>query len=754
MLKRMKLEVNGIVQGVGFRPFIHKLVRDYNLKGWVMNTTTGVAMEVEGKEESLINFAQDIKIKSPKLAVIEKISMELYNELKSYDNFKIVKSTENEGKFTLISPDVCICDDCLRELFDKNNRRYKFPFINCTNCGPRFTIIKDVPYDRDKTTMSVFPMCSECRNEYENIEDRRYHAQPDCCFKCGPELYFMDKDGEIINADAIEAAADYIKNGSIIAIKGLGGFHLACDAENEQTVKELRRRKHRDEKAFALMCRDMETVEKWCYVSEKEKEYLQSFRRPIVLLRKKNRETLKYVAIDNNYLGIMLPYTPVHYLLMDKGINTLVMTSGNISDMPIIHENEDAYKKLKYIVDGFLMNNRDIYVKCDDSVIRVFEGKEYPIRRSRGYVPFPIKVSEKIGQILACGAEQKASFALSKDSYVFLSQHIGDMKNMETFKHYENQINHFQRLFNIKPDMIVCDLHPDYMSTNYAVERAKKDGLPLFFVQHHHAHMASCMADNNISKKVIGITWDGTGYGIDGNIWGGEFLVGDFSGFQRAGSIRPIPLPGGDKAAEEIYRISYSLLYESIGYIPERFIVSRDSEIIQKMMEGRINCPNSSSIGRLFDGAASLLGIKNIASYEGQGAVLLENSADDCDEMYEYNIENNDSFIQFDWRPMIREIADDIENGFKKGIIAAKFMNTLVYMAADIAQRIMEISGIKDIVLSGGVFQNMYLLTRLKRQLENMGFKVYNHSRVSANDEGISLGQCMIAAHGGDIKCV
>lgn len=754
MLKRLHLEVNGIVQGVGFRPFIHKLVEAYKLKGWVKNSSMGVIIEVEGEEDDLIGFSEDVKQKSPKLAVIEKMSAEFFDNLKNFQGFKIIKSTEDHERFTLISPDVCICDDCLRELFDKNNRRYRFPFINCTNCGPRFTIIKDIPYDRDKTTMKSFPMCTSCEGEYHDINNRRYHAQPNCCFDCGPELFFTDNKGNKINNDPIDTAKNYLRDGRIIAIKGLGGFHLACDARNSRSVEMLRNRKHRDEKPFALMCRDTNAVKKWCSVSEKEQEFLEGFRRPIVLLKKKNKDILNTVSLDNNYLGVMLPYTAVHYLLMEDELDTLVMTSGNISDFPIISENNDAIDNLSSVADGFLMNNRDIHVKCDDSLIRVFEDKEYPIRRSRGYAPFPIKMKEPLSPILACGGEQKASFALTKDNYIFLSQHIGDMKNIEILDNYSNQIEHFKRMFNIVPEKIACDLHPDYMSTNYAAELSKNERLPLYYVQHHHAHLAACMADNNLSGEVMGIIWDGTGYGTDGTIWGGEILIGDFKGFQRVASIRPISLPGGDKAIKEIYRIGISLIYESLGYIPEKYKNNFNSDIIKNMIDCNLNTPKASSIGRLFDGIASVLGLKLKASYEGQGAIMIENTAGICNETYTIDFYREKGVLVYDWRNTIKDILKDIEANTSESLISAKFMNTLIETSVQMAKCIREEMGINRIVLSGGVFQNMYVLSKLIEKLRSNKFEVFHHEKISTNDEGIAVGQAVIVENGGDVKCV
>lgn len=747
-MNRMNIEVYGIVQGVGFRPFIHKLAKKYNLNGWVKNTSTGVSIDVEGKESKLLRFSKDIEEKSPKLALIEDVVINMRNELKYYKEFNIIKSSSSQKKFTLVSPDICICNECIEELFNKKNRRYKFPFINCTNCGPRFTIIREIPYDRKQTTMEEFPMCNSCLSEYIDIEDRRYHAQPNCCYECGPELFFTKVNGEKIPGDPVQIARDFLVQGNIVAIKGLGGFHVACDAKNKNSVLRLRDRKHRDEKPFALMCRDIGTVEKWCFVSEKEKELIMDFKRPIVLLKKRT-DAFSCISPDNDYLGIMLPYTPVHYLLLKDGIDTLVMTSGNISDTPIAYNNQEALKELEGIADGFLMNNRDIQTRCDDSLVRVFENKEYPIRRSRGYVPYPIKINGKVKQILACGAEQKATFAITNEDYVFPSQHIGDLKNMETFTHYEEQIKHFKSMFNIVPELIVCDLHPDYMSTQYAIDESNRSKLPLVFVQHHHAHLAACMADNGISKEVLGIIWDGTGYGTDKSIWGGEFLVGNFKGFARLGSIRPIKLPGGDKATKEIYRIGYSQIIDSLGFIPEDLIVSENSIEILDMINSNFNCPEASSIGRLFDGIGAILGLKSSVSYEGQCAIILEYAAANTDDTYSYSLYEDNGMIIFDWRPLVREV---VEDRIDKAKAAGKFMNTLVAMSLDISLMTRKRTGLSDIVLSGGVFQNMYLLTKMKKSLENKGFNVYHHSRVSTNDEGIALGQAMIAANGGGIN--
>lgn len=736
-MERLWLKIRGIVQGVGFRPFIHKQVKSCALTGYIENTSSGVEMELEGEREELQRFLDELPHKAPKLAVIESIESEFSRELKHFSGFEIRKSKCENERNTLISPDICICDDCLREMRSRSDRRYGYPFINCTNCGPRFTIIKDVPYDRAKTSMSAFPMCPDCEREYGDIENRRYHAQPDCCADCGPRVFFCDAGGNEIDADAIETARRKLKDGEIICIKGLGGMHLACRADAE-TAKELRRRKQRDEKPFAVMCRDTAAAEKLCFVSPDEKNVLESFRRPIVLLEKRDKSVLPEIS-ENGYVGVMLPYTPLHYLLFGDDIELLIMTSANLSDTPIMYKNAEALEKLRGIADGFLLHNRDIQTRCDDSLCWVLDGKEYPARRSRGYVPFPIRLDGAVEEILAAGAEQKASFALSKGNYVFPSQHIGDLKNMETFENYSQQILHFQRLFDIKPKLITCDMHPDYMSTAYAQERAERENIPLIRIQHHHAHMAACMADNSLNGEVIGLVWDGTGYGTDGTTWGAECFAGGYGGFERLGSIRQIPLIGGDKAVKESFRVAFALLHES-GCDTSGI---ENADMLRALLQSGLNCPLSSGMGRLFDGTAAILGIKSRCSYEGQGAVLLEAAADKCcTDRFDYALFGEP--MRFDWRETVRALA---EENYSVGRKAAMFMNTLIDMAVRQCLYAREKTGLDRVVLSGGSFQNMYIMKRLPRLLEDHGFKAYHHSRISTNDEGLSVGQLTIAGY-------
>ena len=734
-MERALIKIHGIVQGVGFRPFIHRLVADCGLRGFIKNTSSGVELELEGERAALESFMERLPREAPKLAVIERTELRFTDELAGYPDFRILQSKTEALRDTLISPDIAICGDCLRELNDPADRRYRYPFINCTNCGPRFTIIKDVPYDRIKTSMGSFPMCPDCDREYHDILNRRYHAQPDYCPDCGPHVFYLDGEGREQAVDAITLAQDALARGEIVAVKGLGGMHLACRADDPAVTERLRRRKQRDEKPFAIMCRDAACARRLCHVSEAEEALLTGFRRPIVLLRK--RESGMEHISENGFIGVMLPYTPLHVLLFGDRFDALVMTSANLSDTPILKDNDDAVEKLRGIADGFLLHNRDIQTRCDDSLCWCLGGAEYFARRSRGYVPFPVKLEGCPGGILACGAEQKASFCLTKPGYAFQSQHIGDLKNMETFEHYAAQIRHFERLFDIRPRTLVCDRHPDYLSTAYALERAEAEGLRLLQVQHHHAHLAACMADNGLAGPVVGLVWDGTGYGDDGTTWGGECLVGGYRSFERFGSIRPIPLIGGDRAVKELERVAYALRREAL--CPQE-----KNENYERMLDASLNCPLSSGMGRLFDGAAALLGVKSLASYEGQGAVLLEAAATETAESYPVVLEGEP--LRFDWREMVRAMETDRLRGVPTGEIAGRFHNTLVRAAVGQCLAAREKTGINDVALSGGTFQNMILMHKLPAALEEEGFRVWRHRRVSTNDEGLSLGQAVIAA--------
>ncbi|MBO4873666.1 MAG: carbamoyltransferase HypF [Lachnospiraceae bacterium] len=776
------IRVSGIVQGVGFRPFIHKQITDHSLCGFIRNTSQGVEIEIEGEDDRVRLFIDELWTKAPALAVVRDVQAVFYHELKDYTDFRILSSQVLPGRQALISPDVGLCEDCRRELFDSKNRRYRYPFINCTNCGPRYTIVKDVPYDRPLTSMGKFPMCGPCDAEYHDIADRRYHAQPTCCPDCGPQLEYFETAGfpkpetapEGEGEAALAAAVRLLEQGGILCVKGLGGMHLACRADLEESVLALRRRKEREEKPFALMARDLDAVRAVCEITPAEEALLKRRQRPIVLLKKKDPAAFGFLS-ENSRLGIMLPYTPLHELLLNDGPALLVMTSANLSDKPILKDNEDALRELAGIADGFLLHNRDIVARCDDSLLWELDGKPYFARRSRGYAPEPIE-PETLSfsrSILACGAEQKASFAISKlpvdgsgPAQVFLSPHIGDCKNWETLSHYEDTISHYEKLFDLKPQALVCDLHPDFLTTRYAERRAAAEGLPLIRVQHHHAHMAACLADNGLSGRSLGIIWDGSGYGTDGTVWGGEFLLGDSSDFTRAASLRPFRLPGGDKAVREIRRLAVSLLEDAAKWAAEnrrevlpaleaeRLSLTKDAAAAAalRQLESGINCPLSSSMGRLFDAVSCLLGICAQASYEGQAAILLEAAAETgARETLSYGLLTGQGRLLFDERPMTAELIRlKREENVPPARLAAMFLNTLVRMSTEICRRLKDElpppQRFEQIVLSGGTFQNMFLVEKLPRALEKEGFRVYHHKQVSANDEGLCLGQLAVAA--------
>lgn len=753
---RKNIIIKGIVQGVGFRPFIHKLVQNYNLSGWVFNSNQGVEIEVEGKEEELNSFISDVKKKLPPLARIENIEV---NQLPliGYKGFSIKKSiTKEENGFVLVSPDISICEDCLQELFDPHNQRFRYPFINCTNCGPRFTIIKDIPYDRGKTTMSNFEMCSLCQGEYEDIEDRRYHAQPNACAECGPQVFLYQNKRKLEGVGTIEKAVKLLKEGKIGAIKGLGGFHLTCDATNNKAVAKLRRLKNREAKPFAIMSFNLEKIKQYCKLDKKEEEWLINRARPIVLLKKKKDSLISsLVAPRNNYLGVMLPYTPLHYLLLKDNFTALIMTSGNIADQPIIGDNQEALEKLDGIANFFLLYNRDIFNRCDDSVLKIINGDNVFFRRSRGYVPHPLILDFKLKEVLALGGELKNTISFSKENYVFLSQYLGDLKSVETLDFLKESIKNLERIFRVNPEIIACDLHPDYLSTQYAEEIGAKKGLKVVKIQHHHAHIVSCMTENNIKEKVIGVAYDGTGYGDDGKIWGGEFLLCDLKEYLRVGHLKYYPLPGGDKAIAEPWRMAYSYLYSIYGPKVKTLDIDFNHRmdydklsIIEKMIDKNINSPLTSSCGRLFDAASSLIGIRDEISYEGQAAMELESfCASGIKERYNFCIFKEGDELIIDPQEIFVDIIKDLKEGIDKKVMAAKFHNTIAGFTLNLCVKIRENSGINKIALSGGVFQNCYLTERIISLLEKDDFQVYTQRKVPPNDGGISLGQAVVAGY-------
>lgn len=753
---RENIIIKGIVQGVGFRPFIHKLVQNYNLSGWVLNSNQGVEIDIEGEMEELNSFVSDIKDKLPPLARIEKIEVNQLH-LIGYKGFSIKKSiTKEENGFVLVSPDISLCEDCLQELFDPRNRRFHYPFINCTNCGPRFTIIKDIPYDRGKTTMRVFEMCPQCQSEYENIEDRRYHAQPNACAECGPQVFLYQNKRKLENVDPVKEAVKLLKDGKIGAIKGLGGFHLACDATNNEVVTKLRLLKNREAKPFAIMSFNLEKIKQYCKLGKKEEKWLINRARPIVLLKKKEDSLISsLVAPRNNYLGVMLPYTPLHCLLLKDNFTALIMTSGNIADQPIIGDNQEALEKLDGIADFFLLYNRDIFNRCDDSVVKIVNDGNVFFRRSRGYVPYPIILDFKLKEVLALGGELKNTISFSKENYVFLSQYLGDLKSVETLNFLKESIENLEKIFRVNPETIACDLHPDYLSTQFAEEIGAKKGLKVVKVQHHHAHIVSCMAENNIKEKVMGVAYDGTGYGDDGKIWGGEFLLCDLKKYFRVGHLKYYPLPGGDKAIEEPWRMAYSYLYSIYGPKAKTLDIDFNHRmdydklsIIEKMIDKNINSPLTSSCGRLFDAASSLIGIRDEINYEGQAAMELESlCASGIKERYKFCIYKEGKEFIIDPKEIFVDIIEDLKKGIDKKVMAAKFHNTVAEFTLNLCGKIRENNGINKIALSGGVFQNRYLTEKIISLLERDNFRVYTQRKVPPNDGGISLGQAVVAGY-------
>ena len=808
ILQLAHFSVRGVVQGVGFRPFVYRLAIKYNLKGWVCNTSEDVKIEVEGEAEAIERFYFELQSKAPPLARIEGITIS-YHPLAGYTSFEIRHSITEEGKYQLISPDIATCQACLNELLNPNDRRYRYPFTNCTNCGPRFTIIEDMPYDRPKTTMRYFQMCPQCQAEYDNPLDRRFHAQPNACPKCGPQLQLVDNQGKQVIAtltqtislegrglkgDPIATASQLLKQGRIVAIKGLGGFLLACDATSATAVKTLRQRKKRSSKPFAIMVANMDEAKRHCCVSSQEEKLLTSPQSPIVLMKWKNDSSIsREVAPNLKYLGVMLPYTPLHHMLLrDTGL-PLVMTSGNLSEEPIAKDNDEVLRRLPGIADYFLIHNRDIYSCYDDSVAIVEREVPQLVRRARSYAPYPVHLTFKAKQILGCGAEMKNTFCLTKDNYAFVSQHIGDMENIETLEHFNSTISLYKRLFRIEPEIIAYDLHPDYLATKYAQElgdsgRGEHARPYLIPVQHHHAHIASCMADNRIESPVIGVAFDGTGLGTDGCIWGSEFLVADYHSFARAGHLEYLPLPGGELAIKRPYRtaIGYilSLLGESalkqgLTFIPELSsgqVSEAEIEIIKRQMERKINSPLTSSMGRLFDAVSALLGIRTEIDYEGQAAVELEMAAythqcaevsfrhceervsqsserseedeaiSDSKESYPYRIIMENGGIRIvQLSELLSAIIADLKRGVSPGKISFKFHSTVAQIVNEMCQLIANKTGIKQVALSGGVFQNRLLLRKTIYLLENNGFQVFTHKQVPCNDGGISLGQAIVA---------
>ena len=761
-ISRRQIYIRGIVQGVGFRPFVYKLAQELSLHGYVLNSSAGVTVEVEGADWELECFVRRLRDETPPLAQIEDIVIQTLAPA-GYSSFVIRGSVDEPGRLAPVSPDVSTCDDCLRDFRSDGNRRHGYPFTNCTNCGPRYTITRKIPYDRPLTTMACFAMCEKCLREYEDPADRRFHAQPNACPECGPALTLVSRD-ELeapLTFDGglseIRAVRQMLQQGRIVAIKGLGGFHLACDASNGQAVGALRERKKRSDKPFAIMVPDAASAERLCFVSEAARVALESARRPIVILPRRADAPgfPEALAPGNNTLGIMLPYTPLHYLLFSDSVDqppafsALVMTSGNISEEPIVTGNREAAQRLHRIADAFLFHNRDIHTRVDDSVVRVFEEKERVLRRSRGYAPFPIALSFPVAEILACGAELKNTFCLTKEHHAFLSQHIGDLENYETLVFFQETLARMRDLFRIEPKAVAYDLHPMYLSTKLALEMKDVEKIG---VQHHHAHVASCMAENGITGKVIGVAFDGTGFGTDGKIWGGEFLVADFAGFERRAHFRYIPLAGGDAAVREPWRLGLSYLMDTFGERAEsldlpvwRHVPAKKVATVRAMIERGINTVETSACGRLFDAVASIAGLRHEVNFEAQAAIQLEAIAvQGLEEQYPFEISDGEAW-QIDMRPAIESIVRDVLAGRPASYIAALFHNTVAAIVVEVCRRLRAAEGLDRVCLSGGTFQNLYLLERAVAGLRSSGFEVFLHAKVPPNDGGIALGQAVIA---------
>ncbi|HEV2092273.1 MAG TPA: carbamoyltransferase HypF [Rubrobacter sp.] len=761
--ERREISVRGVVQGVGFRPFVYALARRHGLTGLVRNDAEGVRIEVEGAPSELERFLRGIEGEAPPLAVVESVEWRPLAAL-GERGFRIEESREGPRRRAFVSPDVATCEDCLAETLDPENRRYRYPFTNCTNCGPRFTITRAVPYDRATTTMSAFGMCADCQEEYDDPTDRRFHAQPNACQACGPRVSLLDRFGHELRVkkpgDPISRAAQVLRGRAVVAIKGIGGYHLACDPFDAAAVRTLRGRKVRQDKPFALMARDLAQVEELCHVTPEEAELLASAARPIVLLeRREEVGVAAEVAPRQKTLGVMLAYTPLHHLLLrDAGI-PLVMTSGNNSDEPIAYRDGEACEQLCDIADYFLVHDRPIHSRCDDSVFRIVAGGSYPLRRSRGYAPAPLRLAGGFARhTLACGGELKNTFCLAKDRHAFPSQHVGDMENYETLRSFREGVEHYGRLFDVRPEVVAYDLHPEYLSTKYARE-LEEDGLPAVGIQHHHAHVASCLADNErpAAERVIGVALDGTGYGTDGAVWGGEFFEGSLEGgFVRRAHLEYAPLPGGSAAIRQPWRMALAQLITLYGEeetlkLPlgvVREAGERNVRLVARLVERGLNTPPTSSAGRLFDAAAALVGVPGSgrATYEGQAAIELElASCGPASRGYPFRLRPEGDGWVVETRGVITGVVEDLLSGREGGEISSRFHRTMAEVVVAGCGRIRESGGTNAVALSGGTFQSMLLTRQVLERLGAEGFAVYRHRRVPTNDGGLALGQAVLA---------
>ncbi|MFC2170936.1 carbamoyltransferase HypF [Calditrichota bacterium] len=753
-----QFEITGLVQGVGFRPFVYRLAKELGIKGRVSNNLQGVHIDAEGSNETLEAFQTRLQLEAPSIAQIrEIISAPIH--FKGYEDFIIIESESSGSQTVLILPDLATCPECIYEIFDPANRRYRYPFTNCTNCGPRYSIIDSLPYDRQNTTMRLFEMCPACLEEYHNPSDRRFHAQPNACPECGPWLELWDKDKKILEKrdKALKETVYALKQGKIIALKGLGGFQLLVDAGNEDAVALLRKRKRRDEKPIAMMYPNMALALNDCRISDFERQLLLSHRAPIVLLQRRSdceNQLADNISPGNPSLGIMLPYTPLHHLILSDFDAPLVATSGNLSDEPICIDENEAITRIGNIADLFLVHNRPIVRHVDDSVTRKMLGGETVLRRARGYAPLPILVNEKLPTLLAVGGHLKNTVALSRGNEVFISQHIGDLETDEAYSAFKHVARDLPGLLDAVPKSMICDSHPDYLSTIFAYENSKHP----VKIQHHIAHALSCAAENKVEPPFHAISWDGTGWGDDGTIWGGESFRVDDNGIERFGHLRTFPLPGGDTAVKQPWRSAVGILFELFGekineylYLLPRHTVSvQELSIVETMLKNDVNCIKTSSMGRLFDAVASIAGLRQKVSFEGQAAMELEFSIDGFETDSAYSIQlvehtdsNNRKITILDWEPFILELLQDLKTNKALKLISAKFHNSLVNAAVSLAQE----SGMQKIVLSGGCFQNVYLTTKMVNRLREGGFHVFWHHQVPPNDGGISFGQIMAAKY-------
>ncbi|MDZ7664540.1 MAG: carbamoyltransferase HypF [Desulfotignum sp.] len=770
-----QLDISGVVQGVGFRPFLFSLAARHRIAGEVSNTASGVQALVEGDPRDLARFVEDITARSPLLARVDAVK-KTPMPVRGVTDFQIIASRAGVCRATLISPDVSVCKDCLKELYDPQDRRFRYPFINCTNCGPRFTIIEDVPYDRPQTAMKHFVMCPACQAEYDDPADRRFHAQPNACPVCGPQVVLTDRRGrKIAGPDtAVETAGGLLAQGHVVAVKGLGGFHLAVDAANDAAVQRLRRRKHRPHKPLAVMAGSVSAVHDYVQVSPEEQALLSSFNRPIVLLRKKKAQDAAGLSPSlaplNPCLGVMLPYTPLHFLLLEAGPSVLVMTSGNRPGEPLSIDNQDALDAFSHIADYFLLHNRDIYFRADDSIVRIQAEKPRFIRRSRGYAPLPIPLSSDLPCVLGCGAGMKNTLCLTRKNQAFVSQHIGDLDNQETFDFYVRTLDHFKTILDIAPEIVAHDLHPGYMSTQYAQSRFP-DTMPRVGVQHHHAHAVSCMVENDLDEPVVAVVLDGTGYGTDGRIWGGEILIAERDAFVRKAHLRYLPMPGGDQAVRQPWRMAAAVLHAAFGRsfveLDLPFIKEMDPcqlDFICRMIQKQVNTPQTSSCGRLCDAVSSLLCIRHEISFDSQAAMELEALGTNdfkrsltpysCDVISLTPGQNGVEWV-IDMIPGIREMVADIQAQVPAARISARFHQTLVHGFSRTARHIAAAHGLDKVVLSGGVFNNDLIFREMAACLKKNHLFVYTHAYVPAGDGGIALGQAAVAAaklkHGRDL---